>query len=114
MTTFNPPVSPNVGTTGTTNFRVLEAKFGDGYDQSAGDGINAEESEYSLVWTDLSVSDFETIRDFFVALGGYQTFDYTLPNHSTSYKWKAKSFSETYQKGNKKGLTVNIKRTFVI
>jgi len=40
--------SPLIEISGSSEFRVLSAQFGDGYAQEAGDGINNKQSSYSL------------------------------------------------------------------
>lgn len=114
MTTFNPSIPPEIGSSGSHKFRILDAKFGDGYTQTAGDGINTLESTITLNWTDISQTVYNELYAFFIALGGYQSFDYTLPNGSTAYQWKCKQFSDSWVKGNKRNFTATIERSYDI
>ena len=50
MATFTPPSNPDIGSSGQHKFRILEANFGDGYTQAAGDGINTQEGTFTLSW----------------------------------------------------------------
>ena len=77
-----------------TNARVLEAPFGDGYRQRAGDGINAIVDEWSLGWI-VGSTDADTLTDFFEARGGYESFDWTPSGESVSKKWSCKTWSKT-------------------
>ena len=99
--TFNPPDIPNIGSGGSHEYRILSAGFGDGYSQEAGDGINTKESSYNLVWSLLSVAECESIMNFLDNHGGYKAFKYTLPGHSTEQKFKCRSYSDVWEKGNK-------------
>ena len=65
-----PNVSPNIATPGESmEFRVLEAPFGDGYLQTAIDGINNEVRQWELVWIQ-SRDVIETLRSFLRARAG--------------------------------------------
>ena len=44
--------------------RVLTAKFGNGYGQVAEDGINTDESIYSITWENVPLPDAEIIDRF--------------------------------------------------
>lgn len=112
MTTFNPPLRPEIGSNDNSKFRVLEASFGDGYTQSAGDGINTKEQTIQLQWTRLSVTNADAIRAFFDGLGGYQSFDYTLPNDSTALKFKCKQYNRTWGDGNLQNITATLERVY--
>lgn len=114
MATFNPNVGPDVGSSGNHKFRVLKASFGDGYQQTAADGINNREAEFSLVWTDLNETDFNDIWDFLVARNGYESFYYTLPNRSSAEKFRCEKFKETYQKGNLRGITATFIKDYTL
>lgn len=76
-----------------TNARILEAPFGDGYKQRAGDGINAIIDEWSLSWT-VGSTDADTLTDFFEARGGWDSFDWTPSGESVSKKWSCKVWSK--------------------
>jgi phage-related protein len=64
--------------TGTTTLRVLTAQFGDGYKQTAADGLNNKVQSWPLTFTGTSAK-LTPIRDFLDARGGYQSFLWTPP-----------------------------------
>jgi phage-related protein len=69
---------PLIGPQGDTTNAVLSAKFGDGYDQTAGDGINNESDSWPLNF----LGDEEKIGPIVQFLkwhGGYKSFWWTPP-----------------------------------
>lgn len=93
MDTFSPPISPNVQTTTTFTSNVVQASFGDGYEQTATIGLNPVSGVYSMNWDILSVADRNTIEAFLSDHGGAQAFHYTLPSESTARKFKCKTWT---------------------
>lgn len=78
MTTLTFTWSPRLEPTGTITYRTLSAKFGDGYEQRAADGINNK----SQMWPLSFVGDAAYVtpaRDFLDARVGYQSFYWTPP-----------------------------------
>lgn len=70
--------APDSKASGTVTFATLSAKFGDGYEQVAADGINNESQSWPLTFTGLA--DRTTpIRDFLKARNGTQSFFWTPP-----------------------------------
>lgn len=67
--------------------RVIRYKFGDGYTQRVGDGINPVLVDWSLVWTTLSPTDKGTIETFLLGKGGVTAFYWTSPLDSTPHKY---------------------------
>jgi len=64
--------------TGTTNFRVLKAQFGDGYAQTVADGINNASQSWPLSFTGRAAA-VKPIADFLDARAGWQSFYWTPP-----------------------------------
>lgn len=95
MPTFTPPVAPSYGTSPNTQFRVLSANLGDGYEQRAGDGLNAKKTEWPVVWAGLTAADHTTITDFIDLRGGYEAFDWTPPGGASALKFKCLSYAST-------------------
>ena len=112
MATFTPAYAPELGSSDNSKYRILEAKFGDGYTQAAGDGINTKEQTIQLVWSDLSVTDVDAIIAFFDTQGGYTAFDYTLPNDSSALKFKCKQYKKSWAKGNLQNINATLERVY--
>ena len=58
--------------------RTLKAKFGDGYEQAAGDGINPKQSDWNLTF-DGTRAEIEDVIAFLDAHGEWKRFEWTDP-----------------------------------
>lgn len=63
---------------GASTFRVLKAQFGDGYAQTAADGINNKSQSWPLSFTGRATA-ITPIKAFLDARGGAQSFFWTPP-----------------------------------
>ncbi len=74
--TFN--WSPRVNPRGQVRLRTLEAKFGDGYTQTAADGINSKVQSWPLefVGTEQKIGEIAAFLD---RHGGFRSFLWTPP-----------------------------------
>lgn len=70
--------TPDSKPTGVATFATLSAKFGDGYEQVALNGINNKSQSWPLTFTGL-IDRLTPIRDFLDARGGAQSFLWTPP-----------------------------------
>lgn len=95
--TFTPPRAPRVGggVSIDETARILEASFGDGYEQRAGDGINNVRVQLPLSWAPMYLVDADAIVAFFRARRGYEAFYWTAPGESAPRLWKCKAWSKT-------------------
>lgn len=100
MDTFSPIKTPTIETTVTFTAEVLQANFGDGYEQTAATGLNSVRGVYQVNWDLLSQDDRDLIEAFFATHLGSQAFQYTFPDESTPRKFKCK----TWTRGNNGGL----------
>jgi len=85
--TFTPPRLPDMGTGGKFKTKILKADFGDGYTQSAADGVNYIRRTVTLSWEVLTPTEIATMNAFFVAQGGWNQFWWTPTDESTPVKW---------------------------
>lgn len=75
--------------TGTVAFSTIDAQFGDGYSQSAADGINNKGQSWSLRIRGLDepgciiTADMLAAEAFLDARGGWQSFEWTTPRGYT-------------------------------
>ena len=81
-TTFTWPVQAKL--TGTTKFAVLTAQFGDGYQQTAADGINNKLQSWPIAIRGPQ-AQVTPARDFLDARGGSQSFFWTPPLGAQGY-----------------------------
>ena len=77
----------------TPKFMTLVSKFENGYEQRRnkwGSGIR----EFNLVFKNRTATEYETVRDFFIAkLGAYTSFTFENPNDTTEYTVRFKEDS---------------------
>lgn len=95
MLTFTPPRDPVATSESTFTAVVLIANFGDGYEQTAAQGLNSVSGTYTITWEFLSSTDRDTIEAFFVSQLGGQAFLYTFPTESTPKKFKCKTWTRS-------------------
>jgi phage-related protein len=74
--------------------RVLEAKFGDGYQQRTADGINTSQRMFQLQFKNRSDTERDAIIAFLEARNGVESFDWTPPVGSAG-KWVCKHWTES-------------------
>lgn len=75
------------GSTRRRRNRVLVAQFGDGYDQTAPDGINASVDEWNVTYENLTSSERTTLWAALDAAGSWDVVTWTPPGDSAK-KWK--------------------------
>ena len=91
--------TPDKQLTKTSNPRVLTAKFGDGYEQRAVDGINNLNETYNLTFKTRPKADIDDIVAFLDSKQNVTKFTLTLPdtnNTTRSGERDVKVVSETY------------------
>jgi len=106
MTTF--PYTPKSATLEVAP-NLYSAKFGDGYEQAAPQGINYLPQKWSLVFN----SNVSSIKAFLATLGGYQSFHWTPPNASNPLAFVCKSWSEQDTPGGIRTLNCTFEQRFV-
>jgi len=106
MTTF--PYTPKSATLEVAP-NLYSAKFGDGYEQAAPQGINYLPQKWSLVFN----SNVSNVKTFLETLGGYQSFHWTPPNASSPLAFVCKSWSEQDTPGGVRTLNCTFEQRFV-
>jgi phage-related protein len=81
--------------TADTSPRVNTAKFGDGYSQRSGDGLNADQQTFAGQFVPVSPSIAASIVAFFRDHKS-TAFRWTLPCDSVERKWIASKWSVSY------------------
>ena len=94
MATF-PDISPDFGAAKQSQPKVRSVQFGDGYVQRLTFGLNQDPKQWSLTWENLSDTDTSTIETFLEARGGSESFSWSPPDDSSTYKWICPSWSKT-------------------
>jgi hypothetical protein len=94
MATF-PSITPTYGAQKTSQPRVRQVQFGDGFSQRIRFGLNQNPKSWSLTW-EISETDAETIEAFLDARANDgASFDWTPPDEATSYKWICYEWSKS-------------------
>ena len=71
----------------TYKYRILNAEFGDGYSQTAPDGINNEIREVTVMYKNLLPTEYDTVMNFLRGLRGASKFKFS-PYGETEQVWK--------------------------
>ena len=111
MATF-PSVTPSYGAQKTSAPSVRTAKFGDGYEQRLTFGINQNPKQWDLTWNNISEANADTIEAFLNARAGVESFDWTPPDESTSYKWVCAQWSKTIPYLNRATISATFRQVF--
>ena len=91
---------------------VLLAKFGDGYEQAVGNGINNKPRVFSLQFNTLSKIVGDNIEDFFdINNTATTSFDWTPPS-GIAGKFKCESHSRTYVSGFASNISATFREVF--
>ena len=77
LTTFT--WNPDPGPSANHDIRVLSVNFGDGYVQDTGNGINTDLPPWSITLSGRSLTEFNAIKAFLVALPPGGRFNWTPP-----------------------------------
>lgn len=88
MDTFNPPLGPMIGTSIEVADSETRVRFGDGYTQVVGSGVNNNRIKLVLSWSVLQYDEFNTIMEFFRVHSCGVVFYWTMPHESTPRKWR--------------------------
>lgn len=99
---------------GQASFRTLDAGFGDGYSQSAADGINTKSQSWSISFRGViapncsNIVAADEIMDFLDARGGWESFLWTPPISTVQGRYVAKNYGMQ-----KSGGVITINATFI-
>ena len=94
MATF-PDIEADYGASKQAQPKVRVAEFGSGYSQRSVLGINQDKKIWQLAWRNRTATDTNTIEDFLEARGGHESFDWSPPDETDTYKWICKSWVKT-------------------
>jgi phage-related protein len=94
MATF-PSITPTYGAQKTSQPKVRQVQFGDGYAQRLTVGLNQNPKAWSLTW-EVSETDAETIEAFLDARAvDGASFTWTPPAEATAYQWTCYDWSKS-------------------
>lgn len=93
--------------------RVLTAQFGDGYDQTLGDGVNTKSDAFTANFKNRTAAEINLIADF-LDVRTAKEFEIRVPNASgieTIYV-RCKSYSITYDYDQYHSMTAQLQRIY--
>ena len=93
MATF-PSFDPLVGASKVSRPTVRRVQFGDGYSQRLQFGLNNDPKTWSLGF-DVTEAEADEIETFLEARGGVESFDWSPPDDTSTYKWVCSEWNKT-------------------
>lgn len=114
MSTSMPvPTKIIIDSSKSVSFRVKEATFGDGYTQTAADGINNRIDTWSIKWGALTLAEKNTVEDTLDSVGSNGILTWT-PCYETTVK-KFRMTNDGYKRikqGGTFAISCDIKQCF--
>lgn len=111
MATF-PAIAPTYGAQKSSQPKIRQVQFGDGYQQRVTFGLNQNSKKWSLTW-EISETDADTIETFLDARAADgASFDWTPPDEATSYKWICYEWNKTIPYLNRATITATFTQVF--
>jgi phage-related protein len=111
MATF-PSISPTYGAQKSSQPKIKETQFGDGYSQRIRWGLNQNPKKWNLTW-EVSETEADTIETFLNARANDgASFDWTPPDESTSYKWTCYQWQKSIPYLNRASITATFNQVF--
>lgn len=84
MVAFSPTITPDFPLSYTLTPSVRATKFGDGYEQRQGLGINTQAKMWDITFTNATRTEADYITNFFEARAGVEAFTWTDPEGVTA------------------------------
>jgi len=80
---------------------IASVKFGDGYAQDVGDGLNAGDALGArVVWQLLTTAEKDAYVDFLAGKAGQTPFRYTIPSWGAEHSFKCDTWDEVNESYN--------------
>lgn len=92
--------------------RVKSAKFGDGYEQTVVDGLNALERQWNVTWEPLTLANKNTFVSYLRGKMGSTPFLWTPPGEASPVKVKAVTWNIAPMSGPNWSVKVLMKEVF--
>lgn len=96
---------------GDTALKVKKTKFGDGYQQKAGYGINAKDITWNIV-VDNDGPVVKAAREFLDRHEGYIPFQWTPPGRTSPELFTCETYSESPHLANQNRLSATFERFY--
>lgn len=97
----------------TREYRNIVVSYGNGYEQRVADGLNAKRDKWTVIWENLTLTDFTTLLTALDAAAGTDYFTWTAPGDSVSKKFVQDGpFTKTVKSGGWYDVSVPLKQVF--
>lgn len=91
-----PQIPPSYGAQRTSEPKIKEVQFGDGYEQRVTFGLNQSPAVWDLTWENITKVNANTIDSFLSARAvDGASFAWMPPEEAESYKWVCKTWKKT-------------------
>ncbi len=111
LATFSPPIAPST-MKGKPELKLLKAEFGDGYTQTARDGLNHIRKVIHLEWEVLTPAQASAIVGFLEQHGGDLPFIYHSATEPLPLKWTCSEWEEGIARGGVRTITATFRQSF--
>ena len=112
MATF-PSINPTYGASKRSRPKVRNVQFGDGLSQRLTYGLNQDAKQWNLTF-EVSETDADTIETFLEARGGAESFDWSPPDETETYKWICQQWSKQMTSAGLNELTATFQQVFEV
>jgi phage-related protein len=99
-------------TTSQTTYKVITSQYGNGYSQRTADGINNNQATVSVIWDNVSLTDFTTIVTALDAAYGVDYFTWQQPGDAASKKWIVSQYSRSILSNNVFSVSASLAQVF--
>lgn len=104
--------TPDFGAQAAYKPRVRTAKFGDGYEQRVGDGINTGTDRWSLTFAARTDSETSSITGFLSSRNGIEAFNWTPPTEGSAIVVVCREWNKTIDRNNLNTVTATFERVY--
>jgi phage-related protein len=94
-------------------YRVLKAQFGNGYEQTAPDGLNYSVESWDVKYENITLADRTTLIAMLESVGSFNTISWTPPNGTAKlYKMTQDGYTESQQSANVFSVSFSLYQVF--
>lgn len=111
-TTTFPNIPAQIGSSKDVEITVLDAQFGDGYEQVTNLGINDIRDTWAIQFTNITNDEADTIEAFLIARRGSDPFFWTAPNESTEKQYRCRKWKRVPKNPNQASMTMAFREAF--
>lgn len=103
---------PSQSSTRRRMYKTKRVKFGNGYTQSAPDGINDMQDEWTLVFENLTLTERNALVTALDSVEGWDYLTWQAPGDNTTKRWLVTDGWSESTTGNAWTITVNLEQTY--